>query len=110
MGITTLTISTEHPALEGHFPGAPILPGVVLLDEMLRALELEGASAATGWRIGSAKFLKPVRPGETLKLEHERLANGSVRFSVSSSGAPVAHALLVPAPALADPPDDGAAR
>ena len=108
MGVTTLTIPAEHPALVGHFPGTPILPGVVLLDEMLRALELEGASTAPGWRIGSAKFLKPVRPGETLTLEHERLPNGSVRFSVSSAGAPVAHGLLIPASAPAESPDDRA--
>ena len=35
--VTTVTIAAEHPALAGHFPGAPILPGVLLLDEMVRA-------------------------------------------------------------------------
>jgi 3-hydroxymyristoyl/3-hydroxydecanoyl-(acyl carrier protein) dehydratase len=106
MGVTTVSISPEHPALAGHFPGAPILPGVLLLDELLRALELESCHEATAWRIGSAKFLKPVRPGETLTLEHERLANGSVRFSVTSAGAPVAHGLLVPARSPDEAPDD----
>jgi 3-hydroxyacyl-[acyl-carrier-protein] dehydratase len=101
----TVTIPPEHPALVGHFPGAPILPGVLLLDEMLRALEAESLGAATRWRIGSAKFVKPVRPGETLTLESERLPNGSLRFSVSSAGLPVAHGLLHPAPDRA--PDDG---
>jgi 3-hydroxyacyl-[acyl-carrier-protein] dehydratase len=107
MGVTTLTISAEHPALAGHFPGAPVLPGVLLLDEMLRAVELESAAAATHWRIGSAKFVKPVRPGETLTLEHERQANGSIRFSVSSAGQPVAHGVLVPAPQPHAWRDDG---
>jgi 3-hydroxymyristoyl/3-hydroxydecanoyl-(acyl carrier protein) dehydratase len=50
--VTTLTIAAEHPALAGHFPGSPIVPGVVLLDEMVRALEGEGALAAGRWRIG----------------------------------------------------------
>jgi 3-hydroxyacyl-[acyl-carrier-protein] dehydratase len=107
MGVTTLTIPAEHPALAGHFPGAPILPGVVLLDEMLHALEREGAGSAAAWRIGSAKFLKPVRPGETLELEHQTLPNGTVRFQVSSRGAPVAHGLLVPAQKTDEPRDDG---
>jgi predicted LPLAT superfamily acyltransferase len=96
VGALTLTISREHPAFAGHFPGAPILPGVVLLDEMVRALECEAPPGAGRWRIGAAKFLKPVRPGETLTLEHEQLPNGSIRFSVSSAGQPVAHGVLLP--------------
>ena len=39
MNPTTLTISADHPALAGHFSGVPIVPGVLLLDETLRALE-----------------------------------------------------------------------
>jgi 3-hydroxyacyl-[acyl-carrier-protein] dehydratase len=93
--LTTLTIAAGHPALEGHFPGAPIVPGVVLLDEMVCALEGDGAQGGN-WRIGAAKFVKPVRPGELLSLERERLANGSVRFAVRRDGEPVAHGLLVP--------------
>ena len=94
--ISTLTISAEHPALAGHFPGAPIVPGVVLLDEMVRALESE-AGGERSWRIGAAKFVKPVRPGELLTLERERLGNGSIRFAVLRAGEPVAHGLLIPA-------------
>jgi 3-hydroxyacyl-[acyl-carrier-protein] dehydratase len=104
--VTTLTIAAEHPALAGHFPGAPILPGVLLLDEMVRAVETEAGATRPRWRIGAAKFLKPVRAGETLTLRHERLPNGSVRFSVARAGEPVAQGLLVPAAARAEP-DDG---
>ena len=95
--VRTVTIAAEHPALEGHFPGAPILPGVLLLDEMLRAVGGEHAHPGRAWRIGAAKFLKPVGPGETLTLEHEALPNGSISFRVSSGGQPVAHGVLVPA-------------
>jgi 3-hydroxyacyl-[acyl-carrier-protein] dehydratase len=97
MNPTTLTISADHPALAGHFPGVPIVPGVLLLDETLRALEEDESLALTQWRIGRAKFLKPVRPGETLLVEHEKLPNGTVRFSVSSAGQPVAKGVLLPA-------------
>jgi len=97
--VTTLTIAAEHPALAGHFPGSPIVPGVVLLDEMVRALEGEGALAAGRWRIGAAKFVRPVRPGELLTLAQEPLPNGSVRFSILRARQPVAHAVLVRLPA-----------
>ena len=85
--VTPLTIGAEHPALAGHFPGTPIVPGVVLLDAALRAVELDAATAARRWRIGTAKFVSLVRPGEELMLEHECLANGSLRFSVSEGRA-----------------------
>ena len=40
---THWTIAPDHPAFAGHFPGTPILPGVVLLDSALQAI-----AAATG--------------------------------------------------------------
>jgi 3-hydroxyacyl-[acyl-carrier-protein] dehydratase len=91
----TLTIPKEHPAFAGHFPGTPILPGVLLLDETLRALERADNTAR--WRIGAAKFLKPVAPGEELQVQHEPQPNGSVRFHVVSAGVLVATGTLLPA-------------
>lgn len=96
MAPVTLTIGVEHPALPGHFPGAPIVPGVLLLDEMVRAAQTRPGQGARRWRIGTAKFLKPVRPGELLTLEHEALPNGSLRFSIARGGEPVAQGVLIP--------------
>ena len=90
--VVTFTIAAEHPALAGHFPDAPVLPGVVLLDEMVRVVE----NGSGRWRIGRAKFVRPVHAGETLTLGQERLPNGSIRFSVLREGEPVAHGVLVP--------------
>jgi 3-hydroxyacyl-[acyl-carrier-protein] dehydratase len=99
--VTTLTIAAEHPALAGHFPGAPILPGVVLLDEIVYALQ-RADGVSMGWRISAAKFVSPVHPGETLILGRERRPNGSIHFSVLRAGQAVAHGVLVP--------DDGPTR
>ena len=105
-GTSTLVIPEQHPAFSGHFPGAPLLPGVVLLDEMLQLVQRDpvGSSSAVGWSIAAAKFLHPVRPGETLTLEYEPpLPNGAIRFTVRSAGRPVASGTLVPRPAAHDP-------
>lgn len=90
-----LTLPDPHPATEGHFPGAPVLPAVVLLDEALRAIEASGARGP--WRISAVKFLHPVLPGEALRLTHERLASGVIRFSISNAAGAVATGQLAAA-------------
>jgi 3-hydroxyacyl-[acyl-carrier-protein] dehydratase len=109
MAAITLTIGAEHPSLAGHFPGAPIVPGVLLLDEMVRAAQSRAGPAHGRWRIGTAKFLKPVHPGELLTLAHEALPNGSLRFCVARGCEPVAQGLLIPtrAPPSTDDRDAG---
>lgn len=53
-------IPATHPCLPGHFPGAPVVPGVVILDEVLRA------SPASG--IAWAKFHAPLLPEEEFAI------------------------------------------
>jgi 3-hydroxyacyl-[acyl-carrier-protein] dehydratase len=100
MIITALPIAADHPAYAGHFPGTPVLPGVVLLDATLHALEKAGKGASGYWEISSAKFQSAVRPGEPLTLQHETLPNGSVRFAIRTPDRPVANGLLVPSQAF----------
>lgn len=96
MTAIALPIAASHPAFDGHFPGAPVLPGVVLLDEAIRAIELADGGEPRRWRATSVKFLRAVAPGEALVLEQERLASGTVRFTISSAGQPVAAGTLSP--------------
>ncbi|MGE0797335.1 MAG: hypothetical protein AB7G13_07100 [Lautropia sp.] len=63
-----LTIAADHPAFDGHFPGRPILPGVVLLAEVLAAIEQAiGRPLATA-TIRNAKFHATVAPGTMLAI------------------------------------------
>jgi 3-hydroxyacyl-[acyl-carrier-protein] dehydratase len=102
---TTLHITPDHPAFAGHFPGAPIVPGVVLLDAAVHAVmqSLRPSTAGDGvqntCQISSAKFLSPVGPGETLTIFHATTASGSVRFDISSGSRKVATGMLVLPPA-----------
>ncbi|HXI47121.1 MAG TPA: hypothetical protein VNH39_00935 [Steroidobacteraceae bacterium] len=79
---STLCLAADHPVFAGHFPAFPVLPGALLLDEMLKAIELARGIDLHGWRIRSAKFLEAVRPGETLVLEHEAPAPGLIHFAI----------------------------
>jgi 3-hydroxyacyl-[acyl-carrier-protein] dehydratase len=71
-----LPIAADHPAYAGHFPGQPILPGVVLLDLALHAIAAHRNLAGAAVRIRAAKFLSPVRPGEALQLHFEIRPSG----------------------------------
>lgn len=80
--ILPLSVAADHPAYAGHFPGHPILPGVVLLDAALHALAGQlGRPAATG-QLKSAKFLSPVAPGEALSLHVVESPAGGFRFDI----------------------------
>jgi 3-hydroxymyristoyl/3-hydroxydecanoyl-(acyl carrier protein) dehydratase len=67
-----LQIPREHPSYAGHFPGQPIVPGVVLLDEVIQAIEQQTPPidlySSAGMEMPVCKFLAPVLPGATLCL------------------------------------------
>lgn len=58
----------DHPTAAGHFPGNPIIPGAVLLDEVLRAIAASEGVQFGPCHIRSAKFLRPVRPGDRMLI------------------------------------------
>lgn len=64
-----MRIGADHPCLPGHFPGAPVVPGVLILDEVLRA----SSARSIAW----AKFHAPLMPDEEFAIQIE-----GKRFSV----------------------------
>lgn len=68
-------VTLNEPFFQGHFPGRPIMPGVLILEAMAQAggvlafksfPEMKGSVFFTG--IDGARFRKPVIPGDQLKL------------------------------------------
>ncbi len=90
----------EHPAFEGHFPGDPMVPGVLLLDAVVHALCEASQADAGGLRVDSVKFLAMVRPGEGLTVHGE--AGGG--FSLRQGERIVATGSLAPLRAGAEEP------
>ena len=66
------TIAFDHPALPGHFPGDPVVPGCVLLDHALALVRANaGGPSATPALLPRVKFMNVVRPGEPVEVESE---------------------------------------
>lgn len=91
---STVRFDRDHPALPGHFPGDPLIPGVVILDRVEQTL----AAALGGGRFGqlpAVKFVSPLRPGETLTIRVEPTRTHRYRFVCSCGERLVAEGQLV---------------
>jgi 3-hydroxyacyl-[acyl-carrier-protein] dehydratase len=91
---STLEIAADHPSFAGHFPAFPVLPGAILLDEMLQVIVLARGIDLKSWHISAAKFLDAVRPRDRLVLEHEAPAPGLILFTIRVNERKVASGTL----------------
>ena len=93
--------TANEPYLQGHFPGNPLMPGVLLLEAMAQTagLLLPAGSSAFLAQVKEARFRRPVVPGDQLRIEAARLTGlGTLhRFEVKAfvEGAAAAEAEIV---------------
>jgi len=88
-------IAADHPSLAGHFPGAPITPGVVILDEVLQALTDQWPDRRP---IGMpvVKFLAPLRPEQSFTIRLTESGLLRIRFEcIQNDGALLAQGSLL---------------
>lgn len=79
-GTFELTLPADHPILRAHFPGAPLVPGVVLIEALAQAAGCVWGAHARLAEVVRARFRAPVGPGVTVRLDVEATAAlGSVR-------------------------------
>ena len=77
-GAGMFRVEQDHPALPGHFPGRPIVPGVLLIDRVVAAIE-ETHGALGCLRLPRVKFARPLLPGETARIEFEPVGEAGAR-------------------------------
>jgi beta-hydroxyacyl-ACP dehydratase FabZ len=79
VGIKNVTIN--EPFFQGHFPGHPIMPGVLIIEAMaqvggmllMTAVEDPESKIVYFMSLDNVKFRQPVKPGDQLRLELELL-------------------------------------
>jgi len=77
-------VTMNEPFFQGHFPGYPLFPGVLMVEAMAQAVAVMAIKTVSGggkkistyfMGIERAKFRKPVVPGDQLRLEVNVLKN-----------------------------------
>lgn len=92
-----LRIAADHPCLAGHFPGNPVVPGVLLLEGVLLAAELCLGREYTNLRLPQVKFLQPLLPDQDAVIELQRIDTSErFRFRVQREGTLLASGELGP--------------
>jgi 3-hydroxyacyl-[acyl-carrier-protein] dehydratase len=76
-----LSVPAAHPTASGHFPGRPVIPGALLLDEVAQAIAGNGPLC-----FRAVKFLAPACHGEPLELRWLNHEDGLVRFEIRRMG------------------------
>jgi UDP-3-O-[3-hydroxymyristoyl] N-acetylglucosamine deacetylase / 3-hydroxyacyl-[acyl-carrier-protein] dehydratase len=79
VGLKNVTIN--EPFFQGHFPGHPIMPGVLIIESMaqvggmllMRTIDDPASKVVYFLSLDNIKFRRPVRPGDQLRLECEVL-------------------------------------
>lgn len=76
----SLLIDKHHPSLAGHFPDNPVVPGVVILDQVLQIWQKQ--TNKTVLHINNAKFVNLLTPGSNCVIKYQDLKNKNIDFSI----------------------------
>ena len=88
-------IKSDHPALSGHFPGNPIVPGVVILEEVLETIRQVEPLKLTLLGAPSIKFHSPFRPEELMTIQLEPYQPQGRRFVCRTGNRLIASGIFI---------------
>lgn len=75
-----LCVPSTHPALPGHFPGDPLVPGAVLLSMIIETTERWHEGKGRVKSLLAVKFLAPMRPDKVVVLSLLPISAGLLKF------------------------------
>ena len=77
---TEIRIPASHPAPAGHFPGHPVVPGVVILEQVAAAARQWLGARLTVRGFPGVKFTAPLLPEQAMQIALQRGADRQLRF------------------------------
>jgi 3-hydroxymyristoyl/3-hydroxydecanoyl-(acyl carrier protein) dehydratase len=86
-----LVIPQDHPCFPGHFPGEPILPGVLLLERVLSLLRQQCNQELSYYKIQNVKFLSAVMPSDCLHIDLTSTGEQGYNFTVFKMNNDIPH-------------------
>ena len=89
----TLSLPPEHRVFRGHFPGNPIVPGVMLLEWVMDEVARRLPCAPSALRVREAKFFTPLAPAQRAEL-HLEMGEQRCSFSIRHDSATIARGVL----------------
>lgn len=88
-----ISIPSEHPCLAGHFPGRPVVPGVLLLDCIIDAAQAWLGKPLCVQSVPQVKFTAPLLPLEQAEIEMQQF-QGRLKFIVRRADTIIASGVL----------------
>jgi 3-hydroxyacyl-[acyl-carrier-protein] dehydratase len=91
----SFTVAADHPIFAGHFPGRPIVPGVMLLEWVVAEVSLALGRPPAALRVREAKFFLPLEPGQRAQLTADPGGTGTrCAFDIRCEATAIARGIL----------------
>ncbi|CAC9588141.1 hypothetical protein [uncultured Gammaproteobacteria bacterium] len=75
----SFSVDSMHPSIPGHFPGNPVVPGAVIIENVIQAFsKLHGVQQVT--YLSTVKFMKPILLNQKITIHFQNVSTGLISF------------------------------